>query len=72
MALSAFDDKHHPPGPEDLEVVLGKAGAHWDDLLHHLHEKYPPAGNGPAVDAQYQLLHPRIECLDTGRRDIGF
>lgn len=43
MALSAFDDKRHPPGPEELELVLGKAIAHWDDLLRHLHEKYPPA-----------------------------
>jgi len=43
MALSAFDDKLHPPEADDLVAVLGKAAARWDALLTHLHEQYPPA-----------------------------
>lgn len=32
MALSAFDDRSHPPTPERLATTLGKARAAWDAL----------------------------------------
>jgi len=44
MALSAFDDKAHPPSAIDLEAVLGRASARWDELKTHLSSAYDPLG----------------------------
>lgn len=32
MALSAFDDKSHPPTPDQVATLLGRARAAWDAL----------------------------------------
>ena len=42
MALSAFDDKSKVPTPRTLKTVLGKAGAHWEDLMTFLACEYEP------------------------------
>jgi hypothetical protein len=42
MALSAFDDKEHPPAHDDLIAVLGKSAARWDAVIDDLRERYPP------------------------------
>jgi hypothetical protein len=42
MALSVFDDKAKQPRPGDLKRVLGRTGAHWDNLIAHLAAEYPP------------------------------
>lgn len=42
MALSAFDDKLQQPEGRDLQRVLGRAGAHWDDLTTHIAAEYSP------------------------------
>ncbi len=42
MALSAFEDKAHPPTGEDLKVVLGKAHGLWLKLHLHVDSKFAP------------------------------
>ena len=42
MALSAFDDKSKKPGAGDLEKMLGRTSAHWDDLKTHIAAEYSP------------------------------
>ena len=44
MALSAFDDKSKKPGAGDLEKMLGRTSAHWDDLKTHIAAEYAPLG----------------------------
>ena len=44
MALSAFDDKSREPLPEELDEVLGRAGARWRELVEHLAAEYEPLG----------------------------
>ncbi|MCK5573145.1 MAG: DUF3788 family protein [Bacteroidetes bacterium] len=42
MALSAFDDKSRKPGAGDLKKILGRTGAHWENLLAHIAGEYAP------------------------------
>jgi hypothetical protein len=42
MALSAFDDRAHPPGEDELRAVLGTSAARWSDLIEHVTSKFPP------------------------------
>jgi len=42
MALSAFDDKAKQPQPDELEEMLGRTTAHWDDLREYLADAFPP------------------------------
>ena len=42
MALSAFDDKSKKPGASDLEKMLARTSAHWDDLKVHIAAEYAP------------------------------
>lgn len=42
MALSAFDDKAHPPTEEDIRIVLGKAHSLWLKLQHYVESEYAP------------------------------
>ncbi len=42
MALSAFEDKAHPPTEEDLKVVLGKAHSLWLKLQKYVESKFAP------------------------------
>jgi hypothetical protein len=42
MALSAFDDKAKPPGAGALETMLGRTGAHWNDLVAHAAAAHAP------------------------------
>lgn len=40
MALSAFDDKSKQPQAGDLKKTLGRASAHWDNLIAHIAAEY--------------------------------
>lgn len=42
MALSAFDGRNQEPRPPDLERVLGRSAARWEELLAHLTEDFAP------------------------------
>jgi hypothetical protein len=42
VALSAFDDKSKKPGAGDLEKMLRRTSAHWNDLKTHFAAEYPP------------------------------
>ncbi len=42
MTLSAFIEKSRKPGKADLEAVLGRVFAHWNDLISHCKNEYPP------------------------------
>ena len=42
MALSAFDDKSHPPQAEELQSTLGRAGARWEELVSYIESEYAP------------------------------
>ncbi|MDP6734325.1 MAG: DUF3788 family protein [Gammaproteobacteria bacterium] len=42
MALSAFDDKSKQPQAGDLKKTLGRASAHWDNLIAHIAAEYAP------------------------------
>ena len=42
MALSAFDDKAHPPTDEQVQVVLGRSGDRWTQLKEELQAAYGP------------------------------
>lgn len=42
MALSAFDDKQHPPTDDDLAAVLGKSLPLWRDLQRRLAKQLDP------------------------------
>lgn len=42
MALSAFDDKSQEPQSADLQVMLGRSGAHWDNLVAHIAAEFAP------------------------------
>jgi len=42
MALSAFDDKSHPPAEKDLTAVLGKAHGLWLKLQKYIESKFAP------------------------------
>jgi hypothetical protein len=42
MALSAFDDKQHPPQEDDLATTLGKSYAHWQELRRLVAAHFPP------------------------------
>ena len=44
MALSAFDDRSHPPADADLRAVLGDAAELWDELIRHVRETHAPIG----------------------------
>jgi hypothetical protein len=42
MALSTFDDKSKQPQEADLQVTLGNAYPHWDELKKRITAKYAP------------------------------
>jgi hypothetical protein len=42
MALSAFDDKTHPPAPDELTATLGKAHAAWAALIDRVGARFGP------------------------------
>lgn len=42
MAVSAFDDKAHPPGSRALLETLGRAGTLWTQLRESLQADYGP------------------------------
>ena len=42
MALSAFDDQSHEPKPADVQGVLGRSTARWDELVTHILAEYAP------------------------------
>jgi hypothetical protein len=42
VALSAFADKSKPPGPSELEKVLGRSSSLWEQLKDHLSSDYQP------------------------------
>jgi len=42
MALSAFDDKRHPPTDADLRSVLGPAYDAWTRLIELVSSRVPP------------------------------
>jgi hypothetical protein len=42
MALSAFEDEDHRPGPAELKVTLGKTAVLWEDLISHIGARHPP------------------------------
>ena len=42
MALSAFDDKAHPPSPADLDAMLGRAAALWRRLVDEVQLAHGP------------------------------
>ncbi len=42
MALSAFDDKSQKPLAADLQSVLGRSSAHWDNLVAHIAAEFAP------------------------------
>jgi len=42
MALSAFEDGTHQPGPSDIKVSLGKTAGLWDQLISWIGEHYSP------------------------------
>ncbi len=42
MALSAFDDRDHPPTSHDLHDMLGRTAACWDELRTHLADRFAP------------------------------
>ncbi|HYM59973.1 MAG TPA: DUF3788 domain-containing protein [Thermoanaerobaculia bacterium] len=42
MALSAFDDKTRCPEPSEVMRVLGKAARHWQQIIAHVRDLYPP------------------------------
>jgi hypothetical protein len=42
MALSALEDRSHPPEPGELEAVLGKSAELWQQLIAHVGAAYPP------------------------------
>jgi hypothetical protein len=42
MALSAFDDKSHPPQPSELEATLGVASVSWNRLTAALEKRFDP------------------------------
>jgi hypothetical protein len=42
MALSAFDDKSKKPRPINLKKTLGRTAGHWENLITHISEEYPP------------------------------
>jgi hypothetical protein len=42
MALSVFDDKLKKPGKSDLKKALGRASAHWDNLIQNIADNYSP------------------------------
>jgi hypothetical protein len=42
MALSAFDDKSKKPSAGDLERMLGRTSAHWNNLKTHIAAEYAP------------------------------
>jgi hypothetical protein len=42
MALSALEDKSHPPEPGELETVLGTSAEIWQQLVAHVSATYPP------------------------------
>lgn len=44
MALSAFDDKAHPPQEKELAAVLGKAYSPWKELKKRIAARCSPAG----------------------------
>ena len=41
MALSVFEDKNKPPGPDDLKRALGKSYRLWSQLKDFVREQYP-------------------------------
>lgn len=46
MALSAFDEKAHPPGLPKLRAVLGRSAGPWDELISSV-----AAAHAPIVEA---------------------
>jgi hypothetical protein len=42
VALSAFDDGSHPPGPGELETVLGPAAPIWEQLVARVVATHAP------------------------------
>ncbi|MFI5142583.1 MAG: DUF3788 family protein [Thermoanaerobaculales bacterium] len=42
MALSAFADKSHPPGVDELIAALGGSAALWEELISHAVASYAP------------------------------
>lgn len=42
MALSAFDDKSHPPSDEAIAAVLGRTFPLWNDLQRLIGDRFAP------------------------------
>jgi len=42
MALSAFDDKSRPPEARELQRVIGKSAALWNQLITYVADDYGP------------------------------
>ena len=42
MALSAFDDKAHPPSPAELDAMLGRSAALWRRLVDEVQLAHGP------------------------------
>jgi hypothetical protein len=42
VALSAFDDKSHPPQADDINQILGAAARFWQEIIAHVSETHAP------------------------------
>ena len=42
MAFSAFEDKSRSRTDAEVAAVLGRAAAHWDELVAHMEERHAP------------------------------
>jgi hypothetical protein len=42
MALSAFDDKSHPPQPDEIHQIFGSTAKLWQAIISHVTGTYPP------------------------------
>lgn len=42
MALSAFADGSQEPRSSELQKVLGRSGARWNELVERIEAEYPP------------------------------
>ena len=64
MALSAFDDKRHPPIDADLRSVLGPAYDAWGRLIELVSSRVPP------IDEVWGFTSPATGCgLRLRRKD---
>jgi signal transduction histidine kinase len=42
VALSIFDDKSHPPQPDEINRILGSTAKLWQAIISHVTESYSP------------------------------